>query len=213
METPSKYIKENIDRCKILIQFILKDKFGTASLLETLGALVKHNSYTYVHSVQVSSYSILLHARMFKLSQDELLDIGVGGVFHDYGKVYIPPSVLEKPGNLTPMEYYLVKKHCEYGYDILKQLDTFSPVALGIVKHHHERMNGGGYPEGLVGDEISRSSKIAAIADVFSAMTTTRPYREGLEWDKALETMTNDMDGLFDEPSMCSFSAMIKGIS
>jgi HD-GYP domain-containing protein (c-di-GMP phosphodiesterase class II) len=207
--TPANYLKQNIDRCRHLISYILKEKLSTDMLLETLGGLVKHNSYTYVHSVQVSSYSIALHSRMFKLSEDELIDVGVGSIFHDYGKIYIPVEILDKPDKLTQVEFYEVKKHSEYGYDLLKMLDIFSPVSLDIVKHHHEKMNGKGYPEGLNGDNISRSSRIVAIADVYSALTTNRSYRDALDKDSALDIMYNEMQGSFDVHYLSVFSAML----
>jgi len=196
--TPSNYIKQNIDRCRHLISYILKEKLSTDMLLDTLGGLVKHNSYTYVHSVQVSSYSIALHSRMFKLNEDELIDVGVGSIFHDYGKIYIPVEILDKPDKLTPAEFSEVRKHCEYGYDLLKMLDIFSPISLDIVKNHHEKMNGKGYPDGLNGDNISKSSRIVAIADVYSALTTNRAYRDALDKESALDIMFNEMQGSFD---------------
>lgn len=207
--TPSNYVKQNLDRCRHLISYILKEKLGTGMLLETLGGLVKHNSYTYVHSVQVSSYSIALHARMFTMNEEELIDIGVGSVFHDYGKIYIPVEILDKPSRLTPLEFYEIKKHSMYGHDLLKTLDVFSATSLDIIKSHHEKINGKGYPDGLHGDEISRSARIVAIADVYSALTTNRSYREALDRDAALNIMYNEMEGSFDVHYLSIFSSML----
>jgi len=209
--TPSKYVKQNLDRCRLLIKHILSEKLGTSTLLETLGGLIQHSSYTYAHSVQVCSYTIALHSLMFNLDEDELIDIGVGAIFHDYGKIYIPTEILDKPGNLEQLEFYEVKKHCEYGYDLLKMLDVFSPVSLDIVKHHHEKLNGRGYPDGLNGTDISKSSRIAAIADVYSALTTKRAYRDALDRESAFEIMRNDMAGSFDVHYLSIFSAMLAG--
>jgi HD-GYP domain-containing protein (c-di-GMP phosphodiesterase class II) len=207
--TPSNYVRQNLDRCRHLISYILEEKLDPAVLLETLGGLVKHNNYTYVHSIQVSSYTIALHARMFKLNEDELIDVGIGSVFHDYGKIYIPVEILEKPTRLTPVEFHEVKKHSEYGYDLLKMLDVFTPSSLDIVRSHHEKINGGGYPDGLHGENISRSSRIVAIADVYSALTTNRSYREALDRDSALDIMTNEMEGSFDVHYLSIFSSML----
>ena len=104
-----------------------------------------------------------------------------------------------------------MKQHPVEGYNILKTLDTFTPVALGIVKHHHEKENGKGYPDGLSGNGISRSSKITAIADVYSALTTERPYREALSKEVALDTMYNEMEGSFDSQYLDSFSDFLSG--
>lgn len=209
--TPSIYLRQNLDRCKLLIQYILNDKFGASALLETLGGLVKHSSYTYIHSVQVCSYSIMLHSHMLKCNEEELVDVGVGSLFHDYGKIYVPLELLDKPGKLSSLEFYEVKKHSMYGYDMLKALDCFSPLALNIIKSHHEKMNGRGYPDGLSGDEIDRSAKIAAIADVYSALTTDRSYRSALDSETALEIMRNEMEGSFDVHYLSAFSAMLGG--
>lgn len=209
--TPSKYVKQNLDRCRLLIKHILNEKLGTSTLLETLGGLIRHSSYTYAHSVQVCSYTIALHSLMFKLDEDELIDIGVGAIFHDYGKIYIPTEILDKPGRLEQYEFYEVKKHCDYGYDLLNTLNALSPVSLDIVKHHHEKLNGKGYPDGLNGNDISRSARIAAITDVYSALTTKRAYREALDRDSALEIMRNDMAGSFDTHYLSIFSGMLSG--
>jgi HD-GYP domain-containing protein (c-di-GMP phosphodiesterase class II) len=197
-DRPAIAIKESIERCKKLIQGILNDVMSSAGVMTALGSLVDHNAYTYVHSVHVATYSISLHMKLFELGRDELLDVGIGSLFHDYGKVYIPKELLDKPGKLTATEFLELKQHPVYGYRALKDLDIFSPVALGIVKHHHEKENGSGYPDGQSGTDIARSSKITAIADVFSALTTNRSYRKALSRDEALEIMYGEMDGSFD---------------
>ena len=198
-DQPARAIKESLDRCKLLMQHILSDIMNSAGVMTALGGLVDHSSYTYVHSVHVATYSVSLHMKMFKhLERDELMDVGIGSLFHDYGKVYIAKALLDKPGKLTVLEFEELKQHPLYGYRALKDLDIFSPVSLGIVKHHHEKENGRGYPDGLVGRDIARSSKITAIADVFSALTTNRAYRKALPRDQAMEIMLGEMDGSFD---------------
>jgi HD-GYP domain-containing protein (c-di-GMP phosphodiesterase class II) len=148
---------------------------------------------------------------MLKMTEEELIDIGVGALFHDYGKIYIPLHILDKPGKLTPIEFSKVKNHCDYGYDMLKMHDVLNPISLDILKQHHEKVNGEGYPEGLKGDEISRSAKITAIADVYSALTTNRPYRQAADKETALETMYNNMEGSFDVYYLSGFAAMLNG--
>jgi HD-GYP domain-containing protein (c-di-GMP phosphodiesterase class II) len=204
-DTPAINIKDNVDRCRNLIKLVLNDVMNAAGVMTALSGLVDHNSYTYVHSVQVATYSISLHLKMFELSHDELLDVGIGSLFHDYGKVYIPRSLLDKPGKLTATEFMELKKHPVYGYSTLKDLDVFSPVSLGIVKHHHEKENGRGYPDGLTSYDIARSSKITAIADVYSALTTNRSYRAALSKDEAIEIMYGEMEGSFDTQYLDTF--------
>jgi HD-GYP domain-containing protein (c-di-GMP phosphodiesterase class II) len=202
-------IQQNMGRCKHLVRYIINEKLSASVLMETLGGLVKHSNYTYVHSIQVCLYSIALHSSIFELNEEDLIDIGVGSVFHDYGKKYIPVEILEKPAKLTPAEYQEIKNHCEYGYDLLKMLDVFSPISLDIVKSHHEKMDGKGYPQGLNGNGISESARIVAIADVYSALTTNRSYRDALDKDSALDIMFNEMKGAFDVHYLNVFSAML----
>ncbi|QWV97535.1 HD domain-containing protein [Geomonas nitrogeniifigens] len=197
-DSPAIAIKQNVDRCRNLIKHILKDVMNSNGVMPALSSLVDHNAYTYVHSVQVATYSISLHIKEFDLGRDELMDVGMGSLFHDYGKVYVPKELLDKPGKLSPSEFLEVKKHPVYGYSTLRDLKIFTPVALGIVKHHHEKENGSGYPDGLSSYDIARSSKITAIADVFSALTTNRSYRQALSKESALEIMYGEMDGSFD---------------
>jgi HD-GYP domain-containing protein (c-di-GMP phosphodiesterase class II) len=199
-DRPAVAIKENVERCRQLIQNILTDVIRANGVMPALSGLVSHNTYTYVHSVQVATYSIAMHVKALDLEPDELLDVGIGSLFHDYGKVYIPKAILEKPGKLTAEEFKEIMQHPEYGYQTLKILDIFSPVSLGIVKHHHEKENGKGYPDGLQGYDIARSSKITAIADVFSALTTNRSYRAALSKNEALDIMFGEMEGSFDMP-------------
>jgi len=197
-DCPAVAIKQNADRCRKLIQNILNDVISSDGVMTALSSLVDHNAYTYVHSVQVATYSISLHLKMFELERDEMIDVGIGSLFHDYGKVYIPRVLLDKPGKLTVTEFKELKNHPVYGYCTLKDLQIFSPVSLGIVKHHHEKENGKGYPDGLTSYDIARSSKVTAIADVFSALTTNRSYRSALSKDAAMDIMYGEMDGSFD---------------
>ena len=204
-DSPAVAIKQNVERCRNLIKHILNDVMNSSGVMTALSSLVDHNAYTYVHSVQVATYSIALHVKMFELSRDELIDVGIGSLFHDYGKVYVPRVLLEKPGKLSASEFMEVKKHPVYGYSTLKDLDIFTPVALGIVKHHHEKENGNGYPDGLSSYDIARSSKITAIADVFSALTTNRSYREALSKETAMDIMYGEMEGSFDMQYLNTF--------
>jgi len=134
------------------------------------------DSYTYQHSVQVGMLSYYI-ANWLGLSNAESTRIGYAGFLHDIGKCKIPNEVLNKPEKLTAEEYEEVKKHTIYGYEIIKNSTSDEMMALGAL-HHHERYNGGGYPHGLKGEEISLFGRIIAIADIYSAMTSTRIYQK-----------------------------------
>jgi HD-GYP domain-containing protein (c-di-GMP phosphodiesterase class II) len=110
------------------------------------------------------------------------------GYLHDIGKIGISESILNKTGRLEKEEFDEIKKHSTIGYEIVSQFPNLNEVAI-IVKHHHELLDGKGYPDGLMGDEIPFSSQILAVADVYSAMTTDRPYRKGYTGKAAFEIM------------------------
>ncbi|MGC9490605.1 MAG: HD-GYP domain-containing protein [Thermovirgaceae bacterium] len=119
------------------------------------------------------------------------------GVIHDLGKISIPAEILSKPRQLSDMEFALVKEHPQKGYEILKEVDFDWPVA-DMVRQHHERLDGSGYPQGLEGDEIALGAKILAVADVVEAMASHRSYRPNLGLDAALEEITSGRNVLYD---------------
>ncbi|WP_168122093.1 HD-GYP domain-containing protein [Paenibacillus sp. HB172176] len=134
------------------------------------------DSYTYQHSVQVGMLSYYL-ATWLNYSTEEASYIGKAGFLHDIGKCRIDDSILNKPGRLNSEEFEEVKRHTIYGYEII--MDSFQDEELAMsALQHHERMNGGGYPEGITGDEIHPLAKIIAVADIYSAMISARVYQK-----------------------------------
>ncbi len=146
------------------------------------------DNYTYKHCCNVMNYSKLL---MCKLEKDEakIHDIVTAALFHDVGKCFIPDEILQKPTRLTNEEFRKIMKHPLYGARLLEQ--KFSRNIADIVKAHHERLDGSGYPYGLSGEEISLEGRIIAIADAFDAMTTKRPYNEEKSYVSAAEELCN----------------------
>src|SRR5690606_1819289 len=110
------------------------------------------------------------------LSDKEVEALGVGALLHDIGKIFIPPSILNKPSHLTDEEFEIVKAHTEYGYDLLRKQHQFPMVVAHCAYQHHERIDGSGYPRGLKNYEIHKFGKIIGVADVFDAMTSNRVY-------------------------------------
>jgi len=208
-EQPAQTIKNNLHRCRNLIHYILTDHFNPQQLMETLGQLVAHSSYTYVHSIQVSSYLTSFFKQLPNINDDLLLEIAIGGVFHDFGKSYVPQRILDKPDKLTALEFEEIKQHPDQGHYVLDQLGIFSPVSLEIVRYHHEKHDGTGYPDGIKSDSISRYAKAASICDVYSALTTDRSYRKKLNKDEALNIMSNYMHGHFDQYYFAIFRKML----
>lgn len=137
--------------------------------------------YTRGHSDRVSEYSVLIGQKL-GLSEEELKILRIGGLFHDIGKIGIPDSILLKEAKLTDDEYSQIKNHPIIGAHILQKASIFQDI-LPIVKHHHEKYDGTGYPSRLKGEEIPYMARIAAVADTFDAMTSKRTYRDALSLD------------------------------
>lgn len=198
------------ERLKQKSEEVLKSQDVIRTLAQALEA---RDVYTQGHSSRVSDAAIML-AREIGLGREEQDIVRLGCLLHDIGKIHIPDAVLLKPGSLTDEEFALMKKHPEVGEQICRPL-VFARSCLTVIRHHHERWDGKGYPDGLKGDEISLLARIAAVADAWDAMTTDRPYRKalaapvalsiledgsGTQWDPGLvpafiRVMSNHVDG------------------
>jgi putative two-component system response regulator len=162
---------------------------ATAVISSLANAIEGRDAYTRGHVERVGTYAVGIGQRI-GLSPDELSALRIGGVVHDIGKVAVPDHILNKPGRLTEVEMELVKRHPIVGYDILQPLRTFRTV-LPVVRWHHERPNGKGYPDGLAGQQLPLLPRIVAVADVFDALSTARSYRPAFPPAKCRETMIN----------------------
>jgi HD-GYP domain-containing protein (c-di-GMP phosphodiesterase class II) len=151
---------------------------------------------TGVHSTRLAEWGIRV-GRELGLEEPELQNLEVAALLHDIGKVGIPDSILRKPGRLDTEEYALMKKHPEYGWAVLRMLPGFARVALDIL-HHHEFVDGKGYPAGLKGNEIPIVSRIVSVTDAFDAMVSSRPYRKGLPFEEAMRRLTESSGTQFD---------------
>jgi putative nucleotidyltransferase with HDIG domain len=156
------------------------------SIVKVVAAAIDaRDSYTHGHSARVSQLSVLI-GKAIGLSKEQLEDLEVACLFHDVGKIKTPDSILLKPGKLTQSEYEEMKRHTEYGASILSKAPSLTRY-IPAVRHHHERQDGKGYPDGLSGEAIPLFASIIAIADTFDAMTSTRPYRMAFSTDTALQ--------------------------
>jgi HD-GYP domain-containing protein (c-di-GMP phosphodiesterase class II) len=166
--------------------------------------LKTRDEYTAIHSLNVCMLAVTL-ATFVCNDTRAIKDMGIGALLHDVGKIKIPLEVLNKPGRLTEAEFALMKKHPEYGVEILKNSANMTPDSLEVVRDHHERLNGSGYPAGLRGSEISYYSQIAAIADVYDAMTSDRIYKKGRAPSDALKLMIS-VEGDFNDELLRQFA-------
>ena len=174
----------------------------------SLARLKTADDYTYMHSVAVCAMMVAL-AKQLGLDAQQTRSCGMAGLLHDLGKVAMPIEVLNKPGKLTEAEFDIMKTHPTEGYKMLMASSGVDAVSLDVVLHHHEKMDGSGYPEQLKGDQISLYSKMGAVCDVYDAITSNRPYKSGWDPAESLRKMAEWASGHFD-PTV--FQAFVKSM-
>jgi response regulator RpfG family c-di-GMP phosphodiesterase len=183
---------------KVAVQARRLEELFMASIQSLAEVLELKDPYTRGHSVRVSDYSVVI-ARELGIEGEMLRQIELGGHVHDIGKIGVREEVLNKPGKLTEAEYEHIMTHPVVGWRILAPLLAETPVALNIVRSHHERFDGRGIPDRLVGTAIPLEARIAAAADSFDAMTSDRPYRpDGLSVDEAIKDLIRCSGTQFD---------------
>ena len=165
-----------------LVEEISNSVMRNPGALISLARLKTADDYTYMHSVAVCALMIAL-ARQLGLDDKETREAGMAGLLHDLGKAMIPMNVLNKPGKLTDEEFDLVKTHPDEGHKLLLQGKGINEITRDVCLHHHEKIDGSGYPKGLKDEQISRYAKMGAVCDVYDAITSNRPYKAG--WDPA----------------------------
>lgn len=158
---------------------------------------------TGVHSTRLAEWGMRVGQEL-GLDESQLQNLEVAALLHDIGKVGVPDAILRKPGKLDDDEYALMKKHPEYGWAVLRMLPGFERVALDIL-HHHEMVDGKGYPAGLRETEIPIVSRIVCVIDAFDAMVSSRPYRKGLPYEEAMRRLVAASGTQFDSAVVKSF--------
>jgi HD-GYP domain-containing protein (c-di-GMP phosphodiesterase class II) len=178
------------------------------SMQSLASALEAKDPYTAGHSQRVRSLSERLAARL-SLSQDQLDDLANGCLLHDIGKIGVNRRILNKQEALTEHELEVVRSHAGQGYAIVQHL-ALGRAAAAIVRHHHERYDGKGYPRGLAGESIPLPVRIVSVCDAFDAMTSDRPYRKGLSVAEALRRLEAGSGSQFDPRMVYEFCAMCR---
>lgn len=191
-----------------LVQEISDSVSRNPSALISLARLKTADDYTYMHSVAVCAMMVAL-ARQLGLDDAQTHGAGVAGLLHDLGKAAMPMSVLNKPGKLTDAEFDIIKGHPVKGHAMLLQAPEMDPMVLDVCLHHHEKVDGSGYPEALRGEQISLYAKMGAVCDVYDAITSNRPYKAGWDPAESLRRMAEWSSGHFD-PRV--FQAFVKSI-
>lgn len=175
---------------------------GPRTLLDVI-RLKNKDEYTYLHSVAVCTLMVNL-ARFMGKSEDQTKEYGLAGLLHDIGKMGIPEPVLHKPGKLTDAEFQAVRAHPQHGYQMLANTPDVSETALDVCRHHHEKVDGSGYPYGLHSNDISEAARLGAICDVYDALTSDRAYKKAWLPAEAVGAMWS-WDGHFDQALLFTF--------
>ncbi|KZL92908.1 HD-GYP domain-containing protein [Clostridium magnum] len=174
-----------------------------STILVISKAIDARDQYTAGHSERVAKISLAI-VQSLNLPKEQLETLELAALFHDVGKIGIPDYILNKPGRLTDEEFNKIKEHPSIGVDILKTIDFLSQV-LPIILHHHERFDGGGYPNGVKGENIPFESRIICVADSYDAMTSNRPYRNGLPHEVAVSELIKYKNIQFDSNIVDAF--------
>lgn len=192
-----------VDTTKSITNDLLNAIDQNNAIAIDIGELKTCDEYTFKHSVDVATISMIL-AKHQGLSKQEVFEIGVTGLMHDIGKTKVPIEILNKPGRLDDDEFEIMRQHSVYGYRIVQSRPDFSTaVALGVLQHH-EKINGSGYPMKIVENQISPYAKILSVADIYDALITERPYKQAFSQRDAVE-MIMSMTGELDINAMRSF--------
>lgn len=173
-----------------------------------LARLKNVDDYTYLHSVAVSGLMIAL-GKVLGLNEKDLKDAGVAGLMHDVGKALIPNEILNKPGKLTDEEFAIIKDHPRKGWEVLNVAKGANNMALDVCLHHHERVDGTGYPERISGEKLTLFARMGAVCDVYDALTSNRCYKNGWEPAETIRKMAEWQEGHFDKTV---FHAFVKTI-
>lgn len=212
------FLSKPFDRAELIarVQSLLRMKRYTDELERAESVLIalaraveERDPYTHGHCGRLATLGAALGRRL-GLAPTLIVALERGGYLHDIGKITIPDSILQKKGRLTPDEWDLMRQHPEAGERICRGLRSLQPV-LPVIRHHHERLDGSGYPDGLEGEEIPITARVLQVVDVYDALTTERPYKGSLPREEALAIMEAEVEkGWWDPHVFDEFRAMVR---
>ncbi|QDP40996.1 HD-GYP domain-containing protein [Radiobacillus deserti] len=191
-----------------MVQDLLKEIEAKDEVLSILSDILITDDYVFSHSLNVTIYTLAL-AKELGFSQKKLEEIGLGAMLHDVGKMFIPEEILQKEEKLTDYEFEVIKYHTEEGFNFLRKAKNIPLITAHCAYQHHERLNGSGYPRGLVNNEIHEYAKIIGVADVFDAVTSNRVYRDAMLPHQGLEILYAGVGELFDKHMVEAFRKSI----
>lgn len=197
-----------VEGALMLVDTVSNSLTRHSQALIALARLKVRDDYTYLHSFAVCALMIAL-GRTLGLDNAAVQQLGLAGLVHDIGKISVPTHVLHKQGEMTAAEVAMVQRHPSVGYRVLNEAKLYSNIPLDVCMHHHERIDGRGYPFGLHGNEISVHAKIAAVCDAYDSLTSSRPGHQAWTPARALEYMAVRADTLFDRTVFQAFTRSI----
>ncbi len=198
-----------IQRSGDFVQQAAKFMISEQAALKSLMQVMSYDYYTYTHSVNVFVFSLALAQRQELAPALVLSRYGLGTLLHDIGKSRIDARIINCKGKLTDAQWASMKQHPELGCTILEEQGVTDKIVLDVIRHHHEKIDGSGYPAGLKGDEISKFVRITTITDIFDALTTKRSYKHAIRSFPALKLMQVEMTGELDASLFREFILMI----
>jgi HD-GYP domain-containing protein (c-di-GMP phosphodiesterase class II) len=213
---------EAIDSLGDIVSLIMAQIDSVQGIALAIADLASADAYTFQHSIDVTAVGLLIGQRYFRkhgwidyrgernFSQIDtrLSSLGLGLLLHDIGKIAVPSAVLNKPGKLDPKEWEIIKTHPRAGVELLEG-SNWSPLVKAVVLRHHERWDGSGYPDGKMGEEIHQMARVAAVADVFDAVTSDRPYASKRPANEGVRVIAEGADMLFDRDVVDCFLALV----
>ena len=185
------------EQCAELVHEIATSVGRNPSALISLARLKTHDDYSYMHSVAVAALMATL-AKQLNLDEAQVRMAAKAGLLHDMGKAVMPLHILNKPGKLTDEEFALIKTHPQQGHALLLAGESVHDVVLDVCLHHHEKMDGTGYPDKLSGDQITLFARMGSVCDVYDAITSNRPYKQGWDPAESIARMAGWAKGHFD---------------
>ncbi|MDL4839943.1 HD-GYP domain-containing protein [Aquibacillus rhizosphaerae] len=196
------------NRMADMVSSIVSEVKNQDEVISILSDILISDDYIFNHSINVTIYALAL-ATELKLPAKKIEQIGLGSMLHDVGKVFIPEPILNKRNRLTNHEFDIIKTHSEEGFNFLRKSSAVPLLVAHCAYQHHERLDGSGYPRGLIGNEIHTFGKLLAVSDVFDAVTSNRVYRDAMLPHEGLEILYSGADSLFDREMVEAFRKTI----
>lgn len=208
MQNVRKDGKVQLGQAEPLVTTIISSLNRNMDALTSLAKVKAYDVYTFEHCVNVAIYATAF-GRFLGLGEQQLLLLGMAGIFHDTGKMLVPQDILQAPRRLTPDEFEIMKTHVQRGIDCLGQSNQLPPAVIAGVVQHHEKANGAGYPNGIGAAQISPFGRVMSVADIFDALTAKRVYKDPIPCAKALSIMYNMRGETWEEGTIERFIKML----